>query len=215
MSGFGTLVVIPIGMDADGIEVIKRAGLEQGFDKFPRETGTAGGDDGAIGISGAKGLAGGEGERGVLLGVGVGFPEIAVGFIPDFPQDAMAMEMSGGRSGETGEGGDAFRVLRGRAVFFVQRMGIIQNVDRAEAALFEIGSEGIVGGPIVLAGLMFDAFPKEIHADETEAGGGDEVQIFLAALSEVNVHADAGREDGGREIGGEQGERKQAKTEQE
>src|SRR5262245_14135371 len=140
---------VPIRMNAYGVEIFEHARLEEELEKLPRKAGRGWADDGGFGFYFANRLAGGQGESRVLLHVGFGTPELDVRLVPDFPENMPAMEMFGGSGRPTGEGGDAFRMLRGSSIFpghavqwvraghslFVKMMGIIENENRPQLPL--------------------------------------------------------------------------------
>jgi len=203
---FGRLAGLAVRMDADRVEVLEDAGGEEDVEEFPVHASKGGADDGGVGLGLADGLGGGDGEGGVFLGIGGGFPEVAVGLVEDFPDDVVVFEMDGGCGGPTGKGGDAFGMAGRGGVHlgdgladgamggdwaFIERIGVIKYKHGAEAAGVEIGNELVVIGKVVLAAGALGCGPSEVHADEFEAGVGDHVEITGMPGGEMDVDADA------------------------
>ena len=81
----------------------------------------------------------------------------------------------------------ARRGIAGGHGLFVKAIRVIENEERAQAASFQVGHEFIEGRPVVCALLSLDATPTKVHADELEAGGGDQIEIPLVTAAEMDV----------------------------
>ena len=197
--GLGSALVITVGMHADAIELAEQAGFEHLLKKLPWELRRGGSHDGGASIGLAYGLASGLGQSDVLPHIGLGFPETDVGLIPDFPENPMPLEMPDRRRGPPGERRHAFGML-GRSGFLVEVVRVIEDEHGPQATLLQISEQLVVVGPVVLAPLTFGMGPTEIHPDELETGGGNQVQIAAMATGEVDVDTHALRQDWAREI---------------
>ena len=77
---------------------------------------------------------------------------------------------------------------------------IIQDEKRPQAAQLQVGRQFIILCPILNARFSLRRLPTEIHPHKPEPGVGDQVQIARVFGDEMNVDADAGRNDGGRDL---------------
>lgn len=154
--------------------------------------------------------------RAVLRHVRLGPPEEDVRFIPDLPDDAATLVMLRGGGRPARKRRHAFRMLRGRRVallvaadgiprellVLVERVRVIQNIQRPQSASLQVGGQFVVGREIMLPAPALDAGPAKIHANEFEAGLPDQIEVPLVPAHEMDVHAHALRQNQRRQISG-------------
>jgi hypothetical protein len=202
--GLRTLTVVAIRMDADRIQVFEHAGLEQRLEKRPREPGRGGRQDHRLRIGFPNRPARRQRQCRVVPNVRLRLPETDIRLVPDLPQDASPLVMLGRRGGPSRKGRDAVRLARRRDRrhflagdridagnrVFVQRIRVVEDIQRSQSAFLQVLRQFVVLVPVVLTLGPFGPAPGEIHADEFEPGGGDQVEVLFAAAHEMNVDSD-------------------------
>ena len=211
--GHGLRIRIAVGVHGDGRPVVEDTGLEAGLEEWPVELGERRPDEDLLGHRFAEGLTDGDGEFGVIVGLGRGLPELpAIGLVPVLPDNASAGEVLRGRDGPAGIGLPAFVGMRGEAVV-IELAAIGENGQDANAVRIGRLHELIVFREVVDTFLLFAGapgfVPEEVHADPFDAGGGKHLHLAGLGAGEMDVDADAigngvaGEPGGGVEEGGE------------
>ena len=95
----------------------------------------------------------------------------------------------------------------------VKRMRVIEDEDGAQPALFQVGQQLLITGPIILALPGFYAAPSEIHPHELKPRARDHIEVLLVAGDEVNIHPNARRQDRFRDFAPAPQQRKHAHQE--
>jgi len=106
------------------------------------------------------------------------------------------------------EGFDAFRMLRGRDIFLrrscdrmraghfglVEMMGVIENEKSPHSSLLQIFQQLLVAAPLIFSLFRFRCLPGKIHSDKFESGGSDQIKVPFMAGDEMDIDANAGRQ---------------------
>ena len=177
-------------MYRDRVDVFQQPGGEDRFEELPGEGGGAGRDDHGLGVGRADSLGGGQREFRVILSIGLGLPEPDIGLVPDFPDDALAAKVLRGGRGVAGEGGPGLLRMRGLSAV-VEPIAVIEDEDRPGTGLFEVPHQPFVGREVIVATVAFDAPPGEVHPHEPVSRLGEPGHLTRSGIREVNVDAEA------------------------
>ena len=165
----------PVGMDAQGIDLIEQALFETIFEPFERYSGCGRRDDkaGWVGLFDSRG--GLFDEPAIVIDAWLRSPELLyVRLVPDFPEDAFALVPFCGGFGEGGEGPAALLGTDG-ATGFIELVAVVEDVEDANASFGATGGQGIIADFLEFIGVFFplDAGPGKVHSDELKAGIAD------------------------------------------
>src|SRR6476659_5770987 len=123
-------------MHRHGIPPLKKPGLEAAFKKLEVDAGSGWSHDRFTRCRIVNGLRRGDRELRVLTDIGRRFPKFAIRFVPDFPEDSMALEVSGCGGCPPGERLTAFR-RKDRLVWLVKWIAIIEDKHQVQLVSLE------------------------------------------------------------------------------
>src|SRR5262245_32911157 len=98
-------------MNADSVQVFKDAGLKEGLENLPGETGAGWSENRCGRICFANRFARRNCQFDVLMNIGFRIPELDVGFIPNFPDHMTSFEVRGRGGGPLRVSSDALGML--------------------------------------------------------------------------------------------------------